>query len=214
MSQIIKNSIIVTEERALTLAAQLVGGQPYGMMRASQNEFSAAAYYSAVGDVVSSTGTPSVGDLQFTPFWSGAGGIVSELAFNVNTVGGAGSVARCGLYNADQDLLIPTTLVVDGGQFATDSGTGIKNTTGLSLVLAPATLYYFAWICGTAAPVMVTLSSGAHFFGRNANFNAQFGLIKTGFGYAALPLNAPNPVTGYLSSAAVMVVARFSAYTK
>jgi hypothetical protein len=173
------------------------------------------AYYGCPGaDIVSATGTPTVDQLNAFPFWSGSGGSLDTIGFNVTTGGGAGSKARCGLYSSDPTTMKPSTLLFDGGEFDTTI-TGFK-TTAISPViqLAPRTLYYLAFTCGTAAPTVTTFTSGWHQFGRSATLAAQFGWVKsTGFTYGALPASFPVP-NGFQTSAAALVVVKFKSVNR
>lgn len=78
---------------------------------------------------------------------------LSKISFEVTTGGGAGSVARCGLYRSTSTTNIyPSTLVVDGGEQDT-SGIGVKTTSDLSIKLS-AGLYYGCYQSGVAAPTV------------------------------------------------------------
>jgi hypothetical protein len=168
------------------------------------------AYYGSPGaDIVSSTTAFAINTLAFTPFWSGPGGVVSEIAFNVTISGGAGAKARCGLYDGDQVNLLPTSLIVDGGEF---DGTLVQlDNTILSpqVVLKRGRMYWLAYLCGTGAPTVTSYTSGWHMAGRGSSFNANFGWVKTGFTYGVLPGVAPAP-TGLLSNAPPLVALRFA----
>jgi len=170
-------------------------------------------YYGAAGaDITQSSGSPATDRLQYVPFWSRCGGILSEIAFFLVANGTAGSVARCGLYNADQKTLLPTTLVVDGGQQATDAGgPNVLKTTTLNplITLLPNTLYYTAFVCGTASPSVATYGSGWHPLGRSGTTsNSIFGLQRTSFTYAALPVVAPA-ATALMTSTPCQVQVRY-----
>lgn len=183
---------------------------PPSLFRASQAD-GITAYYGGSGDVVSSTGTPTVDQLHAVPLYSGPGGTIDRIGFNVTTGGAVGSVARCGLYEGSLVTLAPTALVVDSGEFDT-TATGLKEAT-INKILDPERLYFLAFLCGVAAPTCTTMTSGWHIFGRNTSLNAQFGRVKTGFAYAALPTTFPSGL-GMLTTAAVMVVLRYLKYAR
>lgn len=203
----------LTAKNAGQEIARMMGMLP-PYLKLSDVEFAGGYHGPYPGDIVSATGSPAVDALQAVPFWSGAGGVISEVAFNVTVVSGANGVARCGFYNADQLTLLPTTKIVDGGQFAVDAATGVKSLTGLSIVTLPNTWYSTVFICGTASPTVTTLGSGFHTLGRSlTTFNAQFGYVKVGFGYQALPQVFPASPT-IMTSAPAMVCVRYSSYNR
>lgn len=103
-----------------------------------------------------STAAVAINKLQALPFICERGGTVDRLSFRVTAVGTAGSVARVGIYkNAGDNDLEPGALVVDGGEYDT-TATGVKTTT-ISNVLSPG-LYWFAYVCGTAAPTVRSIA--------------------------------------------------------
>jgi hypothetical protein len=174
------------------------------------------SYYGPTGaDIVSSTGTPTVGDLYAFPFYSGPGGKIDQVGFNVTTGGSAGAKARCGIYASDTSglALVPGALLVDGGEFDATLVQADITTLASPLVFNPNQVYWLAFICGTAAPTVTTFTSGWHLFGRNASFNAQFGWQKVGQGYGALPTTFPAS-PGVCTSAAALVVVRFATYNR
>lgn len=138
------------------------------------------------------TGAPTVGSFFLVPFIEQRGGTLDRIAFNVTTVGAANSKARCGIYNStSQTNLYPSTLLVDGGEFDTSSvgGTGVKAAT-ISQALTKNKLYWFVFICGTAAPTIRAMNTGnvdsrILGFDNTLGTAANFGLTLAG-AYGAL----------------------------
>lgn len=112
--------------------------------------------------------------------------------FRHTTNGGAGSVARIGIYEADQNTLLPTTLLFDSGSVATDAGAPATHQQACPVTLVANRLYWFVYVCGVAAPTVTTASSAIPLLGVNVatSFFASAFLIP--FPYAALPAVAPN----------------------
>lgn len=176
-----------------------------------------ALYGPAGADIVSSTGVPAVGDLYAFPFLECYNGTIDQIGINV-TVSGTNPAAlvRYGIYTSEgPSNLAPGGLLFDSGDIATTS-TGAKLTTiSPALTLEAGKIYWLSVIYGTQAPTVTTFSSGWHFFGRNTNFNAQFGWQKVGFGYGALPATFPIiPQPGVCSSTPTLIVVRFATYKR
>lgn len=105
------------------------------------------------------TGAPAINTLIAMPFMSPCGGVLDNFGFNCTAAGGATSKARAGIYANKSDTdLFPTTRLFDSGEFDCSTGhTGTK-TANPSLTIQPGVLYWFAYLCGTAAPTIRTLS--------------------------------------------------------
>jgi hypothetical protein len=175
------------------------------------------ALYGPTGaDIVSATGTPTVGDLYAFPFYAGFGGAIDQVAFNVSVAGGAGSVARAGIYDSDASgfSLLPRNLLVDGGEYDCTGATAKITTLSPKIALNEGQMYWFAFMCGVAAPTVTTFTSGWHIFGRSATFAGQFGWQKVGFGYGPLPAQWPAGTPGICTSAAPLVLVRFATYNR
>lgn len=100
---------------------------------------------------VSNTGVSLTGinTLSAFPFFSGEGGKVDRIGFEVTTGGGAGSVARCGIYTSTSDTnLYPDKLVVDSGEFDTTT-TGVKSAS-IDVQLLANRVYWLAFHPGVA----------------------------------------------------------------
>jgi len=175
------------------------------------------AYYAGHGaDIVSANQAAVVNNLQFVPFYTGFGGTIDQVGFNVITGGTAGSVCRAGIYDSDGTTpggwLQPRNLLVDGGEYDTTTATFKLTTLSPVLTVPPDQLYWLAFLCGVAAPSALTgISSGWHVLGRSATLAAQFGRVKTGFAYGPLPQTAPTGL-GQITSGPPMVVYRWATY--
>lgn len=155
--------------------------------------------------------------IRLCPFLITRPTFIDKLAFVVTATGGAGSVARCGIYRASSVApFLPTTLVVDSGQFDTNASANGK-ITNVSLVLAPG-WYWAAYVCGVAAPTIRIQASvsGGHFglevVASATTVNVAGGL-QLAFPYAALPATlAGNAISAYgLSVALPLILARVNA---
>lgn len=151
---------------------------------------------------INSTTVPTVGQLYALPFWSGRGGNVKTLGFNVAVAGGAGSIARVGLYANADPLTAPGTLLLDGGGDIDTTVTGYKTqpaSGNFNFQMDPYTLYWLAFICGVAAPTVSGCTGDNPIFGFNNALSVQVGYTKGGVGYGALPATWPasgNPSSG------------------
>lgn len=108
-------------------------------------------YFGGVQDSTAlTTGVPLANLMYAFPFFNLNTRTVNNVAFSITT-GGTSSACRCGIYNNTSDIdLYPSTLVVDGGSFATTT-TGVKSTV-VSVNLTANTLYWFV-ILASGAPV-------------------------------------------------------------
>jgi len=175
-----------------------------------------ALYGPAGADIVSSTGTPTVGDLYAFPFMAGFGGTIDQIGINITSgASNAASLARVGLYTSNDSFnLAPGSLLLDSGISTITTGAKMALISP-TITLEPGKVYWLAVIYGTTAPTVTTFSSGWHLFGRNNNFNAQFGWQKVGQGFGALPITFPiSPQPGVCTSTPTLVVVRFATYKR
>ena len=153
----------------------------------------ALARYHAFGHIpTAQTYTVVVNTLKGIPIIVARPVTVDRIAFYVQTLALA-AVARAGIYNVDSALL-PTSLVVDGGEVSVAT-TGVKAAT-ISVSLAKG--IYLVSIVSNGAPILNASST------RVVSF-LPLGLEDTTFGYATAGYNVafnyaalPNPFTaGY-----------------
>lgn len=168
-------------------------------------------YSPAVNQTAYSTASFTVDFLRLQPFVIGRAGYLDRIAFEVTTVGGAGSKARACLYRATSKYNIyPNDLVVDGGEFACDAATGVKSTT-INVFVTPG-LYWAGITTGTAAPTVRTgvVGNCAPVLGSLNTIGATLiSTVSLARAYAALP--ATCPAGGSLSfTAAGLVHVRFA----
>ena len=186
---------------------------------AFQNRVSASydAYYVAgmVNGTALVTGAPTIGAIFALPFVAPMGGILDRIVFRVTT-GAGSSVARVGIYaNAAHNLaLYPGALLVDGGE-KTTTGTGVTHSTTISVRVEPGELYWFTYLCGTAAPTLRCLAIAGCWpiMGLNANLAAtpQIGWSVTQ-AYGALPAAFPVDYSAFITAVPVPAIGvRFSA---
>lgn len=164
-----------------------------------------------VADAGGTSRVVAIDTLVAFPFYSVGAQTADRIAFNVPTGGGAGSVARAGIYQATSVTdPYPGTLVVDGGEHATNT-TGVKSTV-LAQALAANTLCWLAYLCGVAAPTISGITRGGAFpvFGRDSALSG-FGVGWTvAQAYGALP--DPFPAGGTVDTGVLLGIGvRFSA---
>ena len=145
------------------------------------------------------------------PFYTGRGGTVDRIAFEVTTIGG-GSKGRCGLYTSDEDGY-PMTLLVDSGEFATNA-TGVKSTT-ISVELPQNSLLFAALLFGTtsSSPIIravdIRYSNALFSYGSALGTTRRAGLTGA-YSYGALPSTAPSGLTPGMTSCPIVAL-RYSA---
>lgn len=127
---------------------------------------------------------------------------INSLTFSQTAAGAAGSVARVGIYNADQPTLFPTTLLFDSGSIATDAANGLKTTViSPSIQLLQGTLYYFCYVCGVASPTIAGIVPTIGMFGaQNGSLQGHIECMSSAFAFAALPTLAPATTPSFLTS--------------
>ena len=139
--------------------------------------------------------------LSAVPFVVGSGvGAVSAIGVNHTVNGGAGSVARLGLWRSDPVSRRPTTLLFDSGSFATDAGASTvpRMFAVPNVPVSPGELLWVSYLAGVAAPTITvtynlaagTNSAGAIFGEVPASGNIQWGWTVA-FPFAALPVTFP-----------------------
>lgn len=186
---------------------------------AFQNRVSASydAYYVAgmVNGTALVTGAPTTGVIFALPFVSPLGGTLDRIIFRVTT-GAGSSVARVGIYSnlPHNQALYPNALLLDGGEKTTTANNTTHSST-ISLRIEPGELYWFAYLCGTAAPTIRCLAIAGCWamMGLNANLatTPQIGWSVSQT-YGALPATFPVDYTAFITAVPVPAIGvRFSA---
>lgn len=161
--------------------------------------FSSGRFYYAVSDGLATSNVAVVANILYgTPIYIPE--LVTILTINlsnVNIAGAAGTKARIGLYKKSNTGDFPSSLVVDGGEVATDS-TGTKTVT-VSTALTPGWYFMAVVFSGTPTILGFSLSSGANtlsLFGSDvANASGTgsiFATITSSYTYGALPSTFPT----------------------
>lgn len=89
----------------------------------------AGRYYGSGQYSTNSPATAASTRMYLTPFYLARSRSIDRIAINVTIAGASGSLTRLGVYNADPDTGLPTTVLVDGGGPLTSDTTGIKEST-------------------------------------------------------------------------------------
>lgn len=171
-----------------------------------------ALYLSSIfaGNTALPAATLGINTLEVLPFFCTKTGVINQLGFNVTVLGGAGSVARVGLYDADSNSLYPTTLLADGGPIATDAGLGFKSS-AIAVPVLSGKLYYLAYLCGISAPTVSGL--GIDLF-PSLGLAAAMASFQTGrfavFAFGALPTPFPAGAAYTALANLVAVSVRFA----
>lgn len=212
-AQIDNGPLPATTGQLIDLIVRIVSGTmpPFTKLSA---EDGVTAYYPQTNYANANiTTVPAANTLLAMPFWSGGGGIVSDMAFSVAVVGASGSLSRVGIYDSDPVTFKPRTMLVDGGQIDTNASTGVKITTGLSVIMQPRQLYYLIFQCN-AQPPTTSGQAGAGMFGLSASFSDQRGWsVAQSFG--ALPASWPGGSALFAgANSAPLVAVKFSSYTR
>jgi hypothetical protein len=165
-------------------------GKDYGYFRA-RNSSSYYTYNLFCESTI--TGAMAVDTLRAIPFVSTPSGTIGRFGFEVTTAA-ASSVGRCGIYTVvNSGALYPNALVVETGELSCAT-TGEKAVT-TTTVLEPNTVYFAAFLFGTATPT-VRIHSSTHcpqLFGVPSTFGssvrASFSIAQA---YGAIPLTFPS----------------------
>lgn len=143
------------------------------------------------------TGAPAIDTLLALPILYRGPGRIDLISFRITTAGGAGSVARVGVYRSRSKVdLRPDALLFDGGE---QDGTviGMKTTVipEPKPELDPEWVFWLVYFCGVAAPTLRTISGAACYpiFGNDAGGGTNIHIGRsTGQAYGALPDPFPS----------------------
>lgn len=120
---------------------------PYVSGRSSEERWCC----SAVVCTAPTASSPTVNSLRVSPITFPRHAVVDQLAFNVTSAGGAGSLSMVGMYDTEGDGWYPTRLLFNGTSWDTNANTGVLKDICCIPVVANR-LYWMAFNCGTAAP--------------------------------------------------------------
>jgi hypothetical protein len=174
-----------------------------GLTALSTKQYYGGCLYSFAGTLF--VATTARDTLFASPFPEDRGGTIDELAFYLSTNAPAGAKARMGVYsNSGSKILYPTTLVLDAGEIAIDTGGGGLRIISVSLSLDPNTLYWLAWVCTGSADPAIFQTDDMAIFGQGSNVSGRGEGLKVAFTYAALP--DPFPVGAVVLTASQRLV--------
>ena len=176
-----------------------LGDTPPGLLPKPIHSSAVPLYLtSPAGNILVTTAAP-VNTLFAVPFPCPEDMVILELAVRVNAGGGAGSVARCGIYQATSPTNIyPRTLIIETGELDT-SASGLKKTT-ISQQLYRGTLYWLAYLAGVAAPSVYGGDTALHVIGHLSDMTGVTYVTKAQ-AYGAMP--ALFPASGSWTNGAV-----------
>lgn len=148
-------------------------------------------YTGAVNQAALSTTTFAANTIYAAPVIL-PGGVLDTIAFET-TATGAGSTTRVGIYaNTSENVLYPSSLIVDGGSIDTHTAAGVKST-AINVALSPG-LYWFVMVQTATLPTMRYMLSAScnHIIGLPPTMGASLNpTITVAFAYAALPASFP-----------------------
>lgn len=132
--------------------------------------------------------------LRAVPVYIAKNGRINRLGFVITTAGGAGALARIGIYASDpNNSYYPTSLLVDGGSFD-GTGTGVKNTV-VDVPVQAGQVIWLVYSAGVAAPTINSLTAktdGGHLLGfASANPILANSSLTVALAHAALPAAFP-----------------------
>lgn len=155
---------------------------------------------------------PAVDTLIAVPFVAGPF-VIEGIGFEVTTGSGANGKARVGIYSATKTsdgAFYPGAIVLDSGQFDV-TGTGVKSTTALAVRLNEGSLYFAAYLCGTANPTIrgVAVGGTSAAMGLPSTFGAapSLGFTVASTYNASLGLPGSYPTGATAHSTAIPAVA-------
>ena len=127
--------------------------------------------------------------------------VIDRIVINQTAAGGAGAVARIGIYRADPRSLLPTNLLFGSTSIAMDGANGLKPA-ATALSVAPGDILWLAHLAGVAAATIT--SGGAALPATHSVWGFDgVGLANLTLGTLAFPFAAlPTPFGAVLPAAA------------
>lgn len=140
----------------------------------------------------------AVNVLRAVPFLTGRPFTIDRLAFNITSVGGAGSRTRIGIYRAAQGVGLPTDLLVNPAEHVTDGGAADTRISVFNAITLTDPLYWFVYFTGAAGvgPTIRTIAAtdGIPIFGHpQADLTTTQTHVTAALAYGALPSVFPAP---------------------
>lgn len=165
-------------------------------------------WFGSVGSATSSTGTfsPTANLIYGLPFYCPEDMTVDRIGTRVTTAV-ASSKARVGIYAADA-AKYPSSLVVDSGEFDTDT-TGMKSAT-ISQALKGSTLYYLALLVSNGTIALRSASSNAAIpaLGVDNTIGAFQCGVTNAQTYGGLPSTFPSSGPAFVGGSPMLVLRR------
>jgi hypothetical protein len=149
-------------------------------------------YLGSFGHLRSSNMNASANVLYLTPFINFRPRMISTLGIGVTSA--AAFNMRIGLFNADQETGLPTTLIVDAGIVSSGSSIGDKFITGLSANVSSG-LDYFGIVFDAAGQVAGSLSYAGLLGNITSGVWQNINRRTTPFTYGALPSDLSSGFT-------------------
>ena len=137
----------------------------------------------------------SVNTLYAVPFWIPRKCTIDVIDIEITTVAGAGGKIRFGIYDSvSRTNPSPNNLLVDSGEKDATAGGGaapsVRETASLSVAIPGPGVYWFAVLCGTAAPTLrgATTASIIPVLGWPSTLGSgPYSGVTQSYSYAALP---------------------------
>lgn len=169
-------------------------------------------YTGATSTANLSTSTPVVDRLSAIAFFSVRGATLGSIQFEVTSAAASGGLAKIGIYKAVGDTnVFPSGLIFESGNIDVTS-TGIKSIdlTGSGISLKENTLYWFAYMGGTAAAT-VRVAGGLTMFpmfgwAPGGGSDMDYAIFRNAVGFGSFPDPFPSNAARTDSSSSSVVI--------
>lgn len=186
-AKLVNSNTFDTNKRSGQLALFDVDGIPLRVSDAIIPDRVASGYYTSYPDgSYTTTATGAADRLFLSKVWLPPG-TINELSCETTVAASAGGKLRMGIWNSSKTTGLPTTLVVDSGQVASDTAAGLK-TLSVSAVIPKAGWYWIGVAAQVATCTMRMVSGG----------NSQ--IPKVSSGQSAISSVTVSSVTGAFSN--------------